>query len=144
MSDNCSTAGCLIPNQNCSLNMMNVSYWQAKAVSVLPAIFLDSAHFNSLCDPLPSTWTAKIAMPSIHYTTVSLCSTHTDAASLGSVVQTHRDGKLDKVKNWVREILTQWIKRRGQMFTQHKSWISRWNAHDVGLIFSGGMYINPA
>lgn len=54
-SDNGSTASCLILDQNYSGNMMSVDYWQAKVVSILPVIILDSAQINSICDPLPST-----------------------------------------------------------------------------------------
>lgn len=86
--------------------MMSIDYRRARVVFTPPIIILDSV--QTVRHPLPSAAAKRLAVPSIHYTAVSPCHTKTASASLGSVVQAHRNGKLVKatklaVRNLVRK-----------------------------------------
>lgn len=71
---------------------MSIDYLQAKVVTILPIIILDSVQINStVCDPC-----CQIASRALYSLHGSLPVPHIAAASLGSVVQTHRNGKLVK------------------------------------------------
>lgn len=81
-------------NHNSLENLKSVSYWQAKAVSIyyLP-YFLTLPTLTAYVTPSHPLLPNSLPCP-LFITLQSLCDTHIAGASIGSVVQAHRDGKL--------------------------------------------------
>lgn len=112
---------------------MSIDYWQAKDVSVLPTITLDSVKINStVCDP--SCQIASRALYSLHG---SLPVPHIAAASLGSVVQTRRNAKLVKAtKLAVRNLDRVREEHKRNVSLSHMSLEVKEDIQDVRTLFS--------